>query len=197
MADGAAVAVFINVAARFDDRADEPIVDELHVAAQRRARAALGAVLHHAAVLFSRGHKLPSFINAVRERFLDIDVFARLAAPDGRQRMPMIGRGDGDGINLLVFQGLADVPILLGGLALGGLDGFRAPLQHVGINVTQGDIFGVVLHAQDVLDVGAALAVEADGTHPDAVVGAENLAGRHRAGDQHRRGCFSEKLSAS
>ena len=154
-------------------------------------------MLHDAAILFSRGHQLSSLINAVRERFLDIDVLARLAGPDRRQRMPVIGRGDGDGIDLLVLQRLADVSVFLWCLALGSLDGFGAPLEHVGIDVAQGDIFRLIFHAQDVPDMGAALAIESDGTHPDAAVGAEHLARGHRAGDDHRRGGFSKKLSAS
>ena len=81
VADRAAIAVLVNVAARFDDLADEAVVDQLHVANERRVGAALGAVLDDAVVLFGGGHKLPAFINVVRHRLLDIDILARLTAP--------------------------------------------------------------------------------------------------------------------
>ena len=52
------------------------------------------------------------------DRLLDVDVFAGLHRPDGGQGVPVIRRGDGDGINRFVVEYLAEVLFELGGLVL-------------------------------------------------------------------------------
>ncbi len=197
MTDRAAIAVLVNIPARFDDFSDKPVMHELHVANQCRIGAILRAVLDDAFVLLRRSHELAAFINVVGKRLLDINILAGLASPDGSQRMPVVGGGNGDGVNVLVLERFADVLVGPGPFALGFLDGFCAFLEHVGIHVAQRDVFGFILHPEDVVDVGAALAVEPDGAHSDAVIGTEHFAVRHGAGDDDRRGGFSEELSPS
>ena len=172
-------------------------MNQFHVADEGRVRAALRAVLHDAAVLLRRGHKLTTFVNTVRQRLLDIDVLARLASPHRGERVPVVRCGDGNRVNLLVLQGLADVLVESGRFALGGLDIFSAAFEHLRIHVAQRDVLGFILHSEDILDVASALAVEADGAHADAIVCAEHFAGGHRARHDHGGGCLSDKLSAS
>ena len=76
----------------------------------------LAALLHHAVVLARRGHNLLGLENIVRAGLFDVHVLAGLAGPDGHQGVPVIGRGDGDGVDGFVFQQLADVLV---GLRLG------------------------------------------------------------------------------
>jgi hypothetical protein len=52
----------------------------------------------------------PAFPDIVGRGFFDVDVLARLAGPDGRERVPVIGGDDGDGVNLLVVKNHAEVP---------------------------------------------------------------------------------------
>ena len=170
VADRAAIAVLVNVAARLDDLADEAVVNQLHVANERRVRATLRAVLHDFAVLFRGGHELPAFENVVGKRLFDVHVLARLAGPDRRQRVPMVRRRDGHRVDALVGERLANIAIQFGPLALGFFDDLRAALEDIGVDVAKRDVFGFILHFEDVLDVRAALAVEADRANADSAI---------------------------
>ena len=68
-------------------------------------------------VLLGRLDALAAFEDVVAARLLDVDVLAGLAGPDGDQRVPVVAGGDGDGVEVLVFQGLADVLDALGRVA--------------------------------------------------------------------------------
>src|SRR6266404_1697346 len=111
--------------------------------------------------------------------------------------MPVIGRGDGDGIDFLILKRLANVFIFLWRFALGTFNHLCAVLEHVGIHVTKRDIFGIVFRAEDILDMRATLAMKSDRANADAVIGSEHLAGSHGPADQHCRGGLPEKLSSS
>src|SRR5439155_21463777 len=50
-----------------------------------------------------------SLADVVTERFLDVHIFTRLASPDGHERVPVVRRCDGDGVQLLILQRFADV----------------------------------------------------------------------------------------
>ena len=83
-------------------------------------RAALRAGLDDAVVFARRLDHLAAFPDVVRDRLLDVDVLARLAGPDDDQRMPVVRRGDGDGVDVLVFEQLADIGVGLHRLAFVG-----------------------------------------------------------------------------
>ena len=102
-----------------------------------RDAAALHADLHHA-VVFARGvHHLLAFENVVAGRLLAIHVFARLAGPDGGQRMPVIGRGDGDRVDVLVVVKLPQILIDFGLFASLVLDHLGAALGLRGIHIAE------------------------------------------------------------
>src|ERR1051325_9359465 len=144
MADGAAITVLIYIPARFHDLADKTVMNEFHVADQGRAGAALRPVLNDATVFFPCGYELSPFIDTMRERLLHIDILSGLARPDCRQRMPVVGRGDGDGIDFLIVERLTDIFVFLWRFPLGALDNFCASLQNIGIYVAERHIFGFI-----------------------------------------------------
>ena len=51
----------------------------------------------------------PPFADVVRDRLFDIDVLAGVAGQNRRGRMPMVGRGDDDGIDRLVVEDFAEI----------------------------------------------------------------------------------------
>ena len=119
-ADG--VAPFVAQAAGHVDIADQAFAQLLDYLAPD-AGALLGAVLHDAVVLLRGGYDLPGLEHIVRARLLDVDILAGLAGPDRLQGVMVVGRGDGDGIDGLVFEQLAQIGERRGTLSLGFLDG--------------------------------------------------------------------------
>ena len=71
--------------------------------------AALGAGLDDPVVLPRGLDDPPAFADVVADRLLDVDVLAGLAGPDRRQGVPVVGRGDRDGVDRLVVEQAADV----------------------------------------------------------------------------------------
>src|SRR6185295_5229432 len=70
----------------------------------RTDRTALRAVLHDPPVLPGGAHELAPFPQVVRARLLDVDVFARLAGPDGDQRVPVIRGRDRHRIDAWILE---------------------------------------------------------------------------------------------
>src|ERR1035437_2010482 len=108
-ADG--VAPLVAQAAGEVDVADQTFAHLPHAVLQRHRGAALAALLHHPVVLAGRRHDLFDFEDIMRARLLDVDVLAGAARVDGHQRVPVIGGGDRDGVDRLVFQQLAVVRV--------------------------------------------------------------------------------------
>src|SRR5712692_6894733 len=73
------------------------------------AAALLGAMLHNAVIAPGRLDASASLADVVTQWLLDIHIFTRLAGPDGHERVPVVGCSDGDGIQLFILQGFADV----------------------------------------------------------------------------------------
>ena len=74
-----------------------------------RGAAVLRAHLHDALVLAGRLDHLAAFPRIVAERLFHVHVLAGLAGPNRGQRVPMVGRGDHDGIDRLVVQDAAEI----------------------------------------------------------------------------------------
>lgn len=126
--------------------------------------------LHDAVELAGMLHHVPAFADIVTDRLFDIDIFTSLHGPDGSQGMPVIGGGDGDGINGLVIEDTTQI-LHVGGLVflVGGglLDAFFCYLL---IGIAEHDHFGF-RHVGIALDVAHALAVKPDDRHANAFVG--------------------------
>ena len=110
------VGVFADARARLEAQASrhvdlpEPaILDVLDGLLHGRTAAVHRADLDHLAIP-SRGlHHPASFPDGVRRRLLDVDVLSSLQRPDRRQRVPVIGRGDDHGVDVLVVEHAAQV----------------------------------------------------------------------------------------
>jgi hypothetical protein len=68
-------------------------------------------VLYDSTVFLRGADELTSFPKVVGTGFLDVDILAGLASPNGHQRMPVIGRCDGYRIDRSILQQLANVYI--------------------------------------------------------------------------------------
>src|SRR6185503_8637115 len=77
----------------------------------------LGAVLDETAVFARRLNAAASLDECMAEGFLDVDIFARLAGPNGQERMPVVGRSNRDYIEVLVGEGLTNILETLGRIA--------------------------------------------------------------------------------
>ena len=157
------------------DVADGAVLQMLHGFQHAGVGSPLAAVLADAIVFFYGADELAAFEGVVRAGFFHVDVFAGLAGPDGHQRVPVIGSGDGDGVDFLVFEKLAHVDV---GLGLGQVHFFDVAdtlTQNRFIDVAERDDFrsGDAGKAFDV--IGAAASDTADG-YADAIVGAEDFA---------------------
>ncbi len=112
---------------------------------------------------------------------LDIDVLALLHGPDGRQCVPVVGRGNGDRVDVGVFEQLADVLDVAGRrlhvLELGLLD----LLVGIRVAIADGDEIDIG-QLQPLADVRAPLAVDADDRDADLIVGANPTNGRRLVG---------------
>jgi hypothetical protein len=105
----------------------------------------------------------------MRARLLDIDVLARLASPDGGQRVPVIGRRDADGVDLLVVEHAAQVLLNLHRLAI-FVEEFQGPLVgHVAVRIAQDGHLGVGL-ALKAFDMVLAAAVYTQHSDADLIV---------------------------
>ena len=119
--------------------------------------------------------ELAALEGVVRAGFFHVDVFAGLAGPDGHQRVPVIGSGDGDSVDFLVFEELAHVDV---GLGLGQVHFFNVAdtlTQNSFIDVAERDDFRSRDTGKAFDVIGAAASDTADG-YADAIVGAEDFA---------------------
>ncbi len=140
-ADG--VAPFEAERARHVDVADGARFQFLCGVAKRQGGAAVDSVLHDAIVLARRGHQLAGFEDVMGAGFFAIDILARLAGPDSDQRVPVVGRGDGDGVDGFVFEQLADVGEAGGALLAGAFDFLEAHVEDGLIDIAHGGDFDV------------------------------------------------------
>jgi len=87
-----------------DELAPLAVADRFCQAGLAGAAAALRAVLDDHTVLLLGFDDSPAFEVVVAQGLLDVDMLASLAAPDRHQRVPVIGRRDADGVEVLVFR---------------------------------------------------------------------------------------------
>src|SRR5439155_24758797 len=117
----------------------------------------------------------PAFADVVADRLLDVDVLAGLNGPDGRQRVPVIGRGDADDVDVAVFHDAAQILDELRPLTLRPFGSFHGPAGHGGVAVANvGD--DAVVVAGETIDMIAAAAVDANDGDIEALVGAAGVA---------------------
>ncbi len=162
----------------------------------------MGSDLHDAVVLAGSVDHRAAFHERDRQRLLDVDVLARLAGGDHLDRVPVVGGGDHDGVDVLAIE--QDSKILDAGDVAFELRNPGNPLAQTGesrvepivgagqvrlIDIAQGDDLGVGMSEEPSEELAAAVA-DADKAKPQPIVGSEHPARRHA----HRRGRGSRGL---
>lgn len=114
------------------------VLDPFHDLVPTFGGTALHAVLDdELIVLFSGFDELATFPDVVGDGLFYVDVLASLESPDTRKGVPVVGCGDNDGIEFLVFKEFSDVSVGIElGLRLG--ESFLLALQGNRIGVTNG-----------------------------------------------------------
>ena len=154
--------------------ADEAVVDLADDLDGVGRGALLGAHLDELAGLVAGGDDHGAFGGVVAAGLLDVDVLAGLYAGDGHGGVPVVGRGDGDGVDIVGGEDLAEVLLGLWSVAQVFLGAVGVLLEDVALDITDvGDlcVFSVGLEGGE---MGVGAAVEADDGEVDAVVGAED-----------------------
>jgi hypothetical protein len=83
--------------------------DNLYCFLKMLRRPLLRAYLDDTIVSASRIHHSSTFIDGQRKRLFHVDVLASLAGRDHRKRVPVIGSGNDDGINILQIKKPSEV----------------------------------------------------------------------------------------
>ena len=175
---------------RHVDLADHAGVQLIDGFANGGRRASLRSMLAHAVVLASRQHQLPPFPDIVRAGLLDVRVLARLHGPDASQRVPVVGRGNADGVDVRVVDELAEVGEPLDGVLGHGLQTLGPPVEDRLIHVAQGHHLGAG-HLQVLLDLRIAAAANAN--HADANDGVRTARRLFVRGFLFRGQCATER----
>ena len=139
------------------------------------AGAGLRAGLHDAVELARHFDDPASLPHVVRDRLLDINIFAGLHGPDGAERVPVVRRGEADDINVLVLQQLADVGVSFDLLPQVPVF-LDLPVKNGLVHVAQRDHAGAFDLAQ-ALDVVHAASAKPDDGKADVVVRAGGVRG--------------------
>ena len=117
--------------------------DELGGALEVRSAAPLRADLHDAIVLAGGLDHAAALDEIVRDGLLDVDMLAGLTGPDGGQGVPVVRRGDADGVDVAVLEDAAEV-----------FDDLRRPLLSR-VDDLQGVVGGVFIRIADGGDLDA------------------------------------------
>ncbi len=133
-----------------------------------------------------------------RQRLLDVDVLAGPAGGDHLDGVPVVGRRDHDGVDVLAIEHRAEVldprDLALDRRHLGdplaqpgepGIDPVIGPVQVGLIDVAQGDDLGVGMRQEALQELAAAIA-DADEAQPDPFVGPQHAARRQARGGRGR-----------
>ena len=171
--------------------ADPPVDRQFARVPQVRAGPLLRAVLEHIAIPLDGLAQGDVPLHAQTERLLDVHILARPRRGQGGRHVPVVGRGDDNGVDVVAGEQLAEVRVRGGELALvllvdPGDRAVAATLERVG----DGDA-AAALQSQKAAQNPPAASAHADVPHRDAVargISAENRRGHDRGqGDDRRR----------
>src|SRR5262249_46130235 len=163
-----------------------PRLDRGDLTGAVRVAPLLGTMLEHPAILPGGLHDTAALPDGVSHRLFDVNVLAGLHGPDGQERMPVVGRGDGNCVQVWVVQRFANV--LYAGRFVAALfpDLFPSGFEQAAVRVDQiGDLR--VLEAEVLIDVCVTLSVDAGHADTNDVVGPEHAAGSLGAGNGDKR----------
>ena len=160
-------------------------VEEFDGFAEGSPPAALGAAGGDAVVLAGGFDELGAFEDVVRDRLFDVNIFAGLHGPDGGEGMPMVGGGDGDGVDGFVIESAAHVGVEEGSFASFGEDFLRGCFGAGAIDFDEGGDFEIG-HGEEFVDMSRATRSDADNGDAEAVVGLGPGLGGGGGGDEER-----------
>lgn len=150
------------------------------------AAAVLRAVLHDTVVLLGRFDALATFEHVVANRLFNIHILAGLAGPNGNQRVPVIGGGNGDRVEVFVFECFAHIFHRGGTVAAPLFDIDRATIVQIAIGIDEiGDLHPFA--PGEFANVRAAAAVDAGDADANHVIRPADLPGGFGAGDGEER----------
>jgi hypothetical protein len=169
--------------------ADAAVADQRAGEAEDARGALLRAELEDAFVALHFFAQSPVFGEVEAHRLFEIDVLAGADGGDGRENMPVIGRSDEDGVNVLPGEQFAEVGIGGAGVVLvvlvDAVAGLVAVLFH---DIADGDDLGVLL-VQEIAHVPLALRADADAADSDAVARSGFAGSPERGGGRERGQC--------
>ncbi len=152
--------------------ADHSLCDHFLGLDVQRIAAILGAHLHHLAGLLRGLHHLESFFDGVRERFLDVDIFASLDRRHEHRIVQMFGSRNEHHVDRRIGQQLVIVGVGLGCVLADGLHAILGARQVPGVGIAHSYNCrrGGIAHIHALHQVIAA-AARADPTDGDLVAG--------------------------
>jgi hypothetical protein len=116
-------------------------------------------------------------VDVVRERFFAVHILASIQGGDGDDGVPVIRRGDDDGVDVLAGEELAEVAVGLAAFEGGVLvlavalgDGLLGVLTAVGIDIADGDDLDFFA-TEEVVEVTAVHLAVADEAEREALAG--------------------------
>ena len=160
------------------------------------AGADLRAGLGDAAGFLSGGDELAALPDVVGNGFFDVDIFAGLQGPDAHERVPVVGSGDGDRVEVGRGEELANVGKFFYRDAFFGESGGGA-VEDGGVGVADGDDADAFDFAE-AAEVVFTATVEADNGDADVGMSADDLApgaGGESGGGGEQRG-VAQKMAA-
>ena len=143
----------------------------------------LRPVLDHHAVLLGSRQRHASFVDVVAGRFFHVTVLTRLSRPDHRQRVPVVGTGDRNSVQVLVVQRFADLGRAVRGVAdaaAGVVDAVAVGIDHPG----DVDVF----HLVEAVKMASSSASDTDNRDVQSFVGAQDSGAGLGARDMERSG---------
>ena len=151
------------------DLAEAPVAHELHGVPHLALRALPAARLPDASVALHGAHEGASLEQVVRERLLAVDVLAVAGGERAHVGVPVVGRGDHHGVDVVAHAELAEVVVFAAVLvAVAPVHLVLRARRLVGVHVTHGHHLDVV-HSQERAHVAVAHSAHADHAHHDAV----------------------------
>src|SRR6202162_5893144 len=97
-----------------------------------------------------------------------------LKTGDGHRRVPVIGRGDGDGVDIFLLENFAEVFFGYGGFTHFVLNAGREFVEDVAIDIANVRDAGSAFVGLERGEVGVGAAVETDHSKVEAIIGTED-----------------------